>query len=489
MRKISKKFIACMAALVVALTGFAIDSSKSEAGEMRSGDVYYEILKAPNQNNDLAYFNNINYKPIYRGQKLVITGVDINGKKYSIDCLDDDILSSDREITRTPESKDDYLVTYSGYESGEYSLSDGKLSVSGTYGLRAPSLYVYTPKAVLDEEGNETGAYAYDNNSNRKYIDAYDLDYYFVDIQISDSDGNLVASGYDEMYLTKAVNQKATYVVETVDSKFSVSSSDPSVAAVTKTADGFVADAKSIGVTHITVTDNNGHSTTLEYMVVKPTPGNATKNEAASNSGSSNSASSSNSSNSASSASSAPTDKPKQVTSVNSEGQTVNTFKTYDGFNTSLEGLLDIVPDGATFSSKDIEKTSEYYVTVNEYLEDFFTNEFGVEQSYYYVGKMLELDLADTSGALIHQLDGYVTVSMDMPSDITIGANQKLLVYRVAEDGQVYACPTVVKDGVIQFATNHFSTYVFVVADADVADAATAANTSKTTKSPKTGEE
>jgi hypothetical protein len=288
--------------------------------------------------------------------------------------------------------------------------------------------------------------------------------------------------------ITKGVSSKDSFTVKTMTGNFTVSCDNSSVAEVTKTSTGFTVESKKIGVAHITVRDDLDHVIAIEYTVAKPTSGNATKTpevveENTSDSSSNNESSSSNNSQASERATMYNQGTIEKIT-TNSAGETVRTLVSAWGERQfSLESVNDVVPTGSTIKASDIAPTADYYITISNVLKEHFTDSFG-EGVYYNIGKMVEFDLADMSGAAIHQLDGYVTVTVDMPSDITIGENQILRIYRVADDGTVVACPTVVENGKVEFATNHFSTYVFVVEDA----ATPTTGNATSTKSPKTGE-
>lgn len=72
---------------------------------------------------------------------------------------------------------------------------------------------------------------------------------------------------------------------------------------------------------------------------------------------------------------------------------------------------------------------------------------------------VFELNLVDGNNIELHQLDGKVKVTMDVP--FTLKTGNTLKVYRV--DGEkLVECPTTVADGKVTFETDHFSTYVFV---------------------------
>lgn len=77
-----------------------------------------------------------------------------------------------------------------------------------------------------------------------------------------------------------------------------------------------------------------------------------------------------------------------------------------------------------------------------------------------------EFDLFDSNSASIHQLNGYVSVTVPVPSTLSIPTGKTVVVYRVEDDGTLTKCDTTVSNGKITFQTNHFSTYIFAVVDA-----------------------
>jgi hypothetical protein len=94
--------------------------------------------------------------------------------------------------------------------------------------------------------------------------------------------------------------------------------------------------------------------------------------------------------------------------------------------------------------------------------------------------KVFEFDIT-SNGTAIHQLNGYVNVTVVRPADLVIGEGQQLVVYRLEDNGTLTKCECAVDDNYVSFLTNHFSTYIFSVEDVTTA-------TNNTTTSPKTGE-
>lgn len=94
--------------------------------------------------------------------------------------------------------------------------------------------------------------------------------------------------------------------------------------------------------------------------------------------------------------------------------------------------------------------------------------------------KVFEFDIT-SNGTAVHQLNGYVNVTVVRPADLVIGEGQQLVVYRLEDNGTLTKCECAVDDNYVSFLTNHFSTYIFSVEDVTTA-------TNNTTTSPKTGE-
>ena len=79
---------------------------------------------------------------------------------------------------------------------------------------------------------------------------------------------------------------------------------------------------------------------------------------------------------------------------------------------------------------------------------------------------VMGINLTDAANTQVHQLNGYVQVSVPMPANITVKEGKAIVVYRLEDDGTLTRCDTTVENGVITFKTNHFSTYI--VAEEDV---------------------
>lgn len=119
-----------------------------------------------------------------------------------------------------------------------------------------------------------------------------------------------------------------------------------------------------------------------------------------------------------------------------------------------VEGRRDVLPTGA--------KIFVSHVTTGQVAENVravVANKLRGVADY----KVYEIDLFDNAGNKIRQLDGYVSVTLPIPADLSIGEGQTLVVYRMEDDGSLTRLSTTVADGKVTFITNHFSTYIFAV--------------------------
>lgn len=119
-----------------------------------------------------------------------------------------------------------------------------------------------------------------------------------------------------------------------------------------------------------------------------------------------------------------------------------------------VEGRGDVLPTGA--------KIFVSHVTTGQVAENVravVANKLRGVADY----KVYEIDLFDNAGNKIRQLDGYVSVTLPIPADLSIGEGQTLVVYRMEDDGSLTRLSTTVADGKVTFITNHFSTYIFAV--------------------------
>ena len=114
------------------------------------------------------------------------------------------------------------------------------------------------------------------------------------------------------------------------------------------------------------------------------------------------------------------------------------------------------IPTGAVFASNEIASTSEEFKAVKELVEKL--DAINIKDYFAY-----DMTLTKSDDTEIHQLDGYVEVTLPVPENIKLNDNQHIVAYRVNDDNTLTKCETDTKDGVITFKTDHFSTYIFIV--------------------------
>lgn len=119
----------------------------------------------------------------------------------------------------------------------------------------------------------------------------------------------------------------------------------------------------------------------------------------------------------------------------------------------TLKDSNNVLPEGTTLTSEKLTEGTAFDDVKKLVEEEKAIGEYAV----------YELNLLDNTDAAIHQLDGKVKVTLDLP--ITVGEGNKLQVYWV--DGNLLIeCPTTVSEGKVTFETDHFSTYVIAEIEA-----------------------
>lgn len=144
-----------------------------------------------------------------------------------------------------------------------------------------------------------------------------------------------------------------------------------------------------------------------------------------------------------------------------SDGKEIRTITTPNNGNVTVAGDTTVIPTGASFEWYGCEKDSANYVMALEAIR----NSSVVKTSNISV---VNFDLTDNSGAAIHELGGYVDVTMPLGNayDHALSIGRTISVYRLEEDGTLTKCESEIvtnPDGTknIVFKTNHFSTYIF----------------------------
>ena len=125
-------------------------------------------------------------------------------------------------------------------------------------------------------------------------------------------------------------------------------------------------------------------------------------------------------------------------TSVTSSSDTKITLKDTNG----------ILPENVVFSSSKISDTSKI-----AQVRSLVTSKISSVTDVV----LYELKLTDKTTEL-HQLDGTVQITMDLP--FSLGNNETVKVYRVDNDNLI-ECTASVKDQKLVFETDHFSTFAF----------------------------
>ena len=159
------------------------------------------------------------------------------------------------------------------------------------------------------------------------------------------------------------------------------------------------------------------------------------------------------SSSSSSSSSSAAVPAPVKV--VAPDGQTLLQYTAIGAKNTLMAAPEGIVPQGAILAQYEVKEDSQTYEVAKTIL--------GLRVPNATLAKVLDFNLSAKQGTLIHQLNGRVAISFDIPANFTVPAGYVPRVYRFNDDGTVTACETILDKGKVVFGTDHFSTFALVL--------------------------
>lgn len=140
---------------------------------------------------------------------------------------------------------------------------------------------------------------------------------------------------------------------------------------------------------------------------------------------------------------------PVVIEVVSQEGGNDTTIESTTDNSIVIDNSNSVLPTGTVLQSAKLE-SGEEYTNAETIVKTNVTN-LGNYAVY-------ELDLTDGNGTEIHQLNGKVSVTMDIP--FTMAENSTLKVYRV-DNGTLVNCPATVSNGKVTFETDHFSTYIF----------------------------
>lgn len=158
-------------------------------------------------------------------------------------------------------------------------------------------------------------------------------------------------------------------------------------------------------------------------------------------------------SSSSSSSSAAPVSAPVKVVAPN--GQALLQYTAIGAKNTLMAAPEGIVPQGAILAQYEVKEDSQTYEVAKTIL--------GLRVPNATLAKVLDFNLSAKQGTLIHQLDGRVAISFDIPANFTVPAGYVPRVYRFNDNGTVTACETILDQGKVVFGTDHFSTFALVL--------------------------
>ena len=119
----------------------------------------------------------------------------------------------------------------------------------------------------------------------------------------------------------------------------------------------------------------------------------------------------------------------------------------------SIVGVEDYIPSGAKFTSTELT-SGDVYNQAAQIVSQKISGATGF--------KVFDMNLADASNVAIHQLKGYINVTLPIPEGLSADNGKRLVTYRMEEDGSLTKCDTAASNGYLTFATNHFSTYIIV---------------------------
>lgn len=151
---------------------------------------------------------------------------------------------------------------------------------------------------------------------------------------------------------------------------------------------------------------------------------------------------------------------------ANDSGQNMRRIFAEGNGDISIVGAEDYIPSGAKFTSTEL-MSGDIYNQAAQIVSQKISGATGF--------RVFDMNLVDASNVAIHQLKGYINVTLPIPDGLSADNGKRLVTYRIEEDGSLTKCDTATSNGYLTFATNHFSTYVIVEEEAAT--------------SPKTGED
>lgn len=148
------------------------------------------------------------------------------------------------------------------------------------------------------------------------------------------------------------------------------------------------------------------------------------------------------------------------VTISDESSETENTYveggKTYRRLSSTGKAGFELAGDAGLIAAGTQLHVEEYAKDSFVYQEAAAAVAQEVENCRQFA--VYEIDLTNKNGVEIHEVGGYIAVTMPLPEGFSDG--KVLTMYRLEEDGTLTKCDTTVKDGKITFLTDHFSTYI-----------------------------
>ena len=134
-----------------------------------------------------------------------------------------------------------------------------------------------------------------------------------------------------------------------------------------------------------------------------------------------------------------------------------------------------VIKSTMKIEQEEIAKTSDTYKQATSAIEK--NGDKNLKEASYV--KIYEINLLDGS-TQVHDVGGVVEVSFKVPADLVVANDEKVVIYRVNNDGSLTKCNTKVVDGIITFETNHFSTYILAKEKSETVSTPTGNTTNNT---------
>lgn len=255
-------------------------------------------------------------------------------------------------------------------------------------------------------------------------------------VYVKNSVRQVTGISLDRTTLALQVGQTATLTaavrpLNATNSEVKWESTDDNVASV---ADGIVT-AKSVGTATITVTAMDGSGKSASCVV---TVSGKTVTPPESDGGNSDNGGSGN----------VIFDGVAAEENYVADGIPMRRFTSTNDSKISVTGPASVLPSGLSLYVELLKEDAAAYKKAAEAIDKL---------SGIGTYKVFEIGLKNAQGIQLHQLDGYVNVTMPVPEGID---GSRAVVYRLEDDGSLTKCRTAFSNGYLTFQTNHFSTFV-----------------------------